>query len=134
MSFGLKRRGESTYPFSNLFDGAVTICRSEEVLAEEDEFGLAVLEADETVLPVPDVVPEAHVQDQVAQVVAVEVEPECIHDAVPLVYHNQYSWCIAATAHGGTLGLQSRVGVGMPRARSACECVFRCVGYVFLAA
>ena len=50
------------------------------MLAEEDGFGAAVLEADHGVFPISDVVAEAEPQDLVAVVVAVEEEVEGVED------------------------------------------------------
>ena len=51
-------------------------------------------------LPVADMVPEANVQDNVTEVVAVEVEPECIDYAMAFINHDQDSRCITAAAAG----------------------------------
>lgn len=46
---------------ADFLDGFVAVCFAAGVGAEEEGFGLAFVEAHETVFPVADVVPEAHV-------------------------------------------------------------------------
>lgn len=52
---------------------------------EEEGLGLAVVKAHETMLPVADMVAKAHIEHHVAEVEAVEIEPEGIDNAVPFV-------------------------------------------------
>jgi hypothetical protein len=58
------------------------------VFAKEDGFWVAVLEADEGVFPVTDMIPKADVQNFVAQVKAVEEEPESIDDSIAFIHRN----------------------------------------------
>ena len=100
---------------ADLLDGVVGVCLAEEMLAEEDDLGFPVLEADETVFPIADVVAEADVQDLVAEVVAVEVEPEGVDDAVAFVDRDQHRRGGGTAAGWGLLAVRGRgfaVGMG----------------------
>lgn len=67
------------------------------MLTKENQFRFSVLESDQRVLPIPNVVAPSHVQDDVAEIVAVEIEPECVYDAVALVDRDQNGGRIAST-------------------------------------
>lgn len=83
------------------------------MLAEEHELWFAMLEPHKRVLPVADMVPETHIEDLDAEIVAVEVEPKCIDNAVAFVYDDQDGRRIAATASGGSFLYDSGVCMGV---------------------
>ena len=68
---------------ANLLHGFPSIRSAIVVLAEEDGFRLALVEADGCVFPIADVIAESNVEHLVAQIVAVEVEPESISQSPP---------------------------------------------------
>lgn len=63
------------------------------VRGQEGAAGEAVLEAHHAVLPVADVVAEAHAQHRLAEVVRVKEEPKGVEDAGALVYEDEDGWC-----------------------------------------
>ena len=75
------------------------------MLTKVDELRLAVLKADERMLPVADMVAPSDIENDITEIVAIEVEPESIDDAVSLVDSNQDCWCVASSSTGfrGTL-------------------------------
>lgn len=83
---------------ADFLHGVIRVGLAEVVFAEEDEFRFSVVEADEGVFPVADVVAEADVEDEVAEVVAVEEEPEGVDDAVAFVDHDEDCGGVAAAA------------------------------------
>ena len=74
-----------THPWSDLLDRFVAVGLACGMGTEEEGLGFAVVEAHETMLPVADVVAKAHVEHDVAEVEAVEVEPESVDNAVSFV-------------------------------------------------
>lgn len=84
---GIKHRTSfSTRSLAFLYS-IVGISRAARMSGEEYGFGDAVVEADQRVLPVADVVSETNVEDCGPEIVAVEVEPEGVEDAMAFVDH-----------------------------------------------
>ena len=77
------------YSFAHFFNSAVRVRLAEEMFAHEDVFWVAIDESDQSVLPVSNVVAKANVKDQVAQIVAVEEEPESVDDTMTLIDDNK---------------------------------------------
>lgn len=71
------------------------------MLTEEHNFWFPMLEPHQRVFPVPNMVPEADVQDLSSEVVAVEEEPERVDNAMAFVYDYQNSRRIAAATSQG---------------------------------
>jgi hypothetical protein len=63
--------------------------------AQEQCFGLPTVEPHQAVLPIAHVVPKAHVEDRIAQIEAIEVEPESVDDALALVHDEKHRRCVA---------------------------------------
>ena len=59
------------------------------MFAEEDGFGLAVLEAYNGMLPVTDVIAKPYIEDRVTQVITVEEEPEGVNHTITLGYYDE---------------------------------------------
>jgi len=59
-------RNRKPYPFTNLLHSGIAVRFSKVVLAEEDLDWQSILKTHDCVLPVPNVVSEAHVEDSVA--------------------------------------------------------------------
>lgn len=83
------REMSDAHSFPHFFDSAVRVRLAEEVFAHEDVFRFAIDESDQSVLPIADVVAKANVEDQVAQIVAVEEEPESVDDTMTLIDDNK---------------------------------------------
>lgn len=66
--------------------------------AEEEGFRLAVVKTDETMLPVPDMIAKAHVDNGVTQVEAVKEEPEGVHHSVAFIHDKQDCWSVTASS------------------------------------
>jgi len=90
-------RGIDNGPLSDLLHGVIAVSRPEVVLAEENSLGLTMLEANGGMLPITDVIAEADIEDDVAQIEAVEKEPKGIDNAMTLVDSDQNCRCIAST-------------------------------------
>ena len=88
--------GVSDGPAADFLDGGVAVGGAKVVFGEENDFGMAVVEADHGVLPIAHVVAPADVEDDVAEVVAVEEKPEGVHDAVAFVDGDQDCRGVAA--------------------------------------
>jgi hypothetical protein len=69
------------------------------MFTKKDGFGHAMLEPDNSVLPITDVVSETDVEDCVSEVVAVEKEPEGIYHTIALIHNNEWHWSIASSAY-----------------------------------
>lgn len=119
---------------TDLFDGVVGVRGPEGVFAEEDEFGVAVVEADEGVFPVADVVAPADVEDDVAEIVAVEVEPEGVENAVAFVDGDEHGWGGAVSALGSFSGFAWVGSSSRAATLHFALVVFVLLGYVLLAA
>ncbi|KAL9602384.1 MAG: hypothetical protein Q9179_002566 [Wetmoreana sp. 5 TL-2023] len=75
-------------PLPQFLNSGIGIRLTEIMLGDEDVgwFSGVGVETDEGVFPVADVVAEADVEDEVAEVVAVEEEPECVGYVVGFVH------------------------------------------------
>lgn len=116
------------WPFPEFLNCVIGVCLAEKVLAQEHVFGFPVVESDESVFPVSDVVAEADVEDEVAEVVAVEEEPECVDDAVAFFDYEEDCGGIATSAlYLSGLVIRQKWFLDMFSVR-----FFRVVGDVFL--
>ena len=97
-------RGGTSYALPYLLDRFVRVCGTEVVFGEVYGDGFAVLEAHHGVLPVTDVVAEADVEHDVAEVVAVEEEPEGVDYAIAFVHCDENCRSVAASALGLRVG------------------------------
>lgn len=86
------------YSSSDLFDRLVAVGFTRGMSTEKERLGFAMVKAHETVLPIPDVVAKADVENDIAQVEAVEIEPESIDNAIAFLNDQQYSGRIATTS------------------------------------
>lgn len=68
------------------------------MLAEKHGLGLTVLEPNNGMLPVSDVVAESDVENGVAEIIAVEKEPEGVDDAVAFRHGDEDGGCVASAA------------------------------------
>ena len=81
-----------TYAFAVLFHGAKGVGSPTRMLANKHRLRNPVSEFHNTMLPIPNMVAKSDPKDAVAEVVAVEVEPECKYDAVTFINHSQNDW------------------------------------------
>ena len=95
-------------------EGGVGVGGAEVVFGEKDDAGDAVVEADQGVLPVADVIAPADVEDDVAEVVGVEEEPEGVDDAVAFIHGDEDGrrGGAAGTAFGGAAAFGFEAGPG----------------------
>ena len=77
--------GGWAYSLSNLLHCIVAIRLSKEMLTKEHNLRLPVLKTHKRMLPISDMVPQPYVQDHITLIVAVEVKPESVNDAVTLL-------------------------------------------------
>lgn len=68
------------------------------MFANENDFRFPMFESDKSVLPIANVVAESDTEDEIAQIIAVEEKPKCIHDAITLVNCYEDSGSIAVSA------------------------------------
>ena len=92
----VRQRKSLAYSLPDFLHRIIRVCGSKEMLTEEHDFRFSVLEPHQRMLPIANVVPEADVQDLSTEIVAVEVEPKSVNDAMTFVHDYQNGRRIAA--------------------------------------
>jgi hypothetical protein len=95
------------WSLTHLLHCGVAISGAKTVLAEEDSFRDAMVEANSGVLPVADVVSEAYIEDDIPKVEAVKEEPEGVDDTMAFVNNDQHRRRSTTAALGVILWLES---------------------------
>lgn len=98
------------FPLLNRFVG---VCSAARVGGEEHCLRIALVEADEGVLPVADVIAETDVQNRGPEIVGVEVEPEGVENIVAFVDEDEDCWRSRTTRR-----IRLILGVRAPRKRA----------------
>jgi hypothetical protein len=85
----VSRITRDTYSLPDLFNRFIAVSFSALVSTEEEGFRIAIVKSDQTMLPIADVITKPDIGDGIAEIEAVEVEPEGIDDPIAFVHYYQ---------------------------------------------